>query len=144
MARLIPPTGHRDDCECDDCYFVAVAEQAWQREGVARCYCGSYVCDGNHPDPSRFVPEVPDLLVPIYDAPESADQIGRDGWYRHFSSLIENGEGVTSAVICQLGKKDVGQIRSEIVAGSPVTGTVTFRMVDDVLVAQLVSYTAFA
>lgn len=144
MDYLLRPTNFNPCCVCVDCtaYFNQTYVRAGDKPFDVRP--GHPHVDYVEPTASESAPEVPDLLVPIYDAPESADQIGRDGWYRHFSSLIENGEGVTSAVICQLGKKDVTQIRSEIVTGSPVTGTVTFRMVDDVLVAQLVSYTAFA
>lgn len=144
MTYLARPAGHDVECNCTDCLTIDAENARWIREGVAPCYCGSYTCDGNHPDSQPSVPFTPDLLVPLYDAPATPDQAGSDGWYRHFSSLIDAGEGSIPGAMVLMGRKDFAQLRHEIVSGSPVTATVTFRMVDDALVAQLVSYTAFA
>lgn len=144
MNWLDVADGERCDCGCP-AIDHAVAEPH-NCDHRTRCLCKGWkrFIDAQARLSVLPVPYVPDLMVPMYDAPATPEKAGQDGWYRHFSSLIEKDEPKLTAITLAMGKADLEQLRHEIIGGKPVTGTVTFRMVDDVLVAQLVSFTAFA
>lgn len=144
----LAPRRHDTDCSCQWCLHgsnggaEALPGIDWNAYETRRLLVEDQTALGV--DPAGDAPMAFHTAIPMDQGePRDSDRVV-PGFYRHYDAVSVSSDQGVSSVSMKVDELDRRQITWDIARECPVTAQVVFRLVDGVVVAQLVSYVAFA